>query len=291
MPSENPDYYRILGVPEDATFAEIRAAFRERAREYHPDRNPDPNADDHMRKINEAYEALRAAAPHDRAESEEDEGDDDDEWERAYDRSFHAPHIAIPAVGEVAFRLGQNYASGVRDELAALGLGSKNTPNGLWHIMYEAAIESARELGGPEAAQKAARMAAWNSARNESTRQAARHPPRERMVSKAEVLAEDIAIDVTGYVALRTGHRSAAGRVPGSPGEEAWRSVYYGVYVTARRRLLEELGWDLTRGARDIDQVMKPFMKEARKVGFAKLKYLWYLPPKQRRDWDQPRYG
>ena len=44
MTSDNRDYYQILGVPSDASFEDIRAAFRERARDYHPDRNPSPDA-------------------------------------------------------------------------------------------------------------------------------------------------------------------------------------------------------------------------------------------------------
>ena len=61
MTSQNKTYYEILGVSEDATFEEIRASFRERAREYHPDRNPSPDAVERMQEINEAWEVLRDA--------------------------------------------------------------------------------------------------------------------------------------------------------------------------------------------------------------------------------------
>ena len=33
------DYYKVLGVPKDATEAEIKKAYRKLAREYHPDAN------------------------------------------------------------------------------------------------------------------------------------------------------------------------------------------------------------------------------------------------------------
>ena len=59
MTSDSRDYYEILGVSQDASFEEIRSAFRERAWENHPDRNPSPDAVDRMQEINEAYEVLR----------------------------------------------------------------------------------------------------------------------------------------------------------------------------------------------------------------------------------------
>ncbi len=52
------DYYRILGVPRDATQREIKKAYRKLARLYHPDRNPQPIAKTKFRKINAAYEVL-----------------------------------------------------------------------------------------------------------------------------------------------------------------------------------------------------------------------------------------
>jgi curved DNA-binding protein len=36
MPVEFKDYYKILGVPKDASAADIKKAFRKLAREYHP---------------------------------------------------------------------------------------------------------------------------------------------------------------------------------------------------------------------------------------------------------------
>ena len=52
------DYYEILGVPRDADEAEIKKAFRRRARELHPDVNPDPTAEAQFKEAAEAYEAL-----------------------------------------------------------------------------------------------------------------------------------------------------------------------------------------------------------------------------------------
>ncbi len=53
------DYYSLLGVPRNASEAEIKAAFRKLAMQYHPDRNPgNKEAEDRFRKINAAYEVL-----------------------------------------------------------------------------------------------------------------------------------------------------------------------------------------------------------------------------------------
>jgi curved DNA-binding protein CbpA len=54
-----PDYYAVLGVPADATTAQIKKAYRKLARQHHPDTNPgDTEAADRFKTITEAYEVL-----------------------------------------------------------------------------------------------------------------------------------------------------------------------------------------------------------------------------------------
>jgi len=53
------NYYKTLGVSNDATPDEIKAAYRKLARRYHPDLNPsDVNAKKKFQAINEANEIL-----------------------------------------------------------------------------------------------------------------------------------------------------------------------------------------------------------------------------------------
>ena len=51
-------HYDVLGVELNATQAEIQKAYRQRARQYHPDKNPNPKADEWMKKIVKAYATL-----------------------------------------------------------------------------------------------------------------------------------------------------------------------------------------------------------------------------------------
>jgi molecular chaperone DnaJ len=53
------DYYEILGISKGATAAEIKKAYRKKAIEYHPDKNPgDAKAEEMFKKAAEAYEVL-----------------------------------------------------------------------------------------------------------------------------------------------------------------------------------------------------------------------------------------
>lgn len=55
--AENP--YDVLGVGRDASLDEVKKAYRKKARENHPDLNPnDPDAADRMNRINEAYDRI-----------------------------------------------------------------------------------------------------------------------------------------------------------------------------------------------------------------------------------------
>jgi hypothetical protein len=54
------DYYKVLGLPLNASADEIKKAYRQKARIYHPDINPAPEAKDLFILATEAYEFLIA---------------------------------------------------------------------------------------------------------------------------------------------------------------------------------------------------------------------------------------
>jgi curved DNA-binding protein CbpA len=70
------DFYDLLNVDEDASQEEIRTAFREQVRNYHPDLNDDPRAPAQFSALKKAYDTL------------------DDQKERdAYDRMGHEEYV------------------------------------------------------------------------------------------------------------------------------------------------------------------------------------------------------
>ena len=52
------DYYEILEIGRDASEEDVRKAFRQKALEFHPDRNKDPDAGAKFKEVNEAYQVL-----------------------------------------------------------------------------------------------------------------------------------------------------------------------------------------------------------------------------------------
>ena len=73
------DYYRVLGVPRDATPEQIKKAFRKLARQHHPDVSKAPDAAARMKAVNEAYSVLS-----------------DPEQRATYDAGGHARATAPP---------------------------------------------------------------------------------------------------------------------------------------------------------------------------------------------------
>jgi len=97
------NYYQTLQVKQDATQAEIAAAYRGLARRFHPDLNPAPDAHRQMQVINEAYNTLRHP-----------------ERRRRYDEMLAPPVPSVPEPG--AARTAPPPATGSRPHSAAAWL-------------------------------------------------------------------------------------------------------------------------------------------------------------------------
>ncbi len=93
------DYYETLGVEKGVGADDLKKAFRKKAMEFHPDRNPgDTTAEAKFKEINEAYDVLK-----------------DEQKRAAYDRFGHAAFENGHGGGGGGFRAGGFDASGFAD--------------------------------------------------------------------------------------------------------------------------------------------------------------------------------
>jgi molecular chaperone DnaJ len=123
--ADSKGYYAILGVPEKASYKEIRHAYRGLARKYHPDRNSSAFAEDMIKKINAAFEVLS------------------DESKRSqYDRMRYDTLPEPEPVSEPQHQK-INHAEGVKESVVAdffNGPYFLDTPKGRFHIIVEPSL-------------------------------------------------------------------------------------------------------------------------------------------------------
>lgn len=64
------DYYKILGISMQASPEEVKSAYRDMSKKYHPDRNPNVDTTTMMQDINEAYAILKDESKRSRYDQE-----------------------------------------------------------------------------------------------------------------------------------------------------------------------------------------------------------------------------
>lgn len=68
------DPYQVLGIPRNASEEDIKKAYRQKAKQYHPDLNPgDAEAARKMNEVNEAYDMLKNPAKYERKRAQEEQ--------------------------------------------------------------------------------------------------------------------------------------------------------------------------------------------------------------------------
>jgi molecular chaperone DnaJ len=107
--STKRDYYEVLGVSRTADPNELKRAYRRLARQYHPDINKDPDAEEHFKEINEAYEVLS-----------------DQEKRQKYDRFGHAGVNGNAGYGDFGF----GSISDIFEEFFGFGTGPRTRRKG-----------------------------------------------------------------------------------------------------------------------------------------------------------------
>ena len=107
---EKRDYYESLGVGRNASPDELKSAYRQLAKEYHPDVNGEPGAEDRFKEVNEAYAVLS-----------------DDERRAAYDRFGHT----MPGGAGFGFDFGFRDPFDIFEEVFGRGVGVRSLGDSL----------------------------------------------------------------------------------------------------------------------------------------------------------------
>ena len=120
--ADKRDYYEVLRIERGASSDEIRGAFRNLAKELHPDVNKSPDAESKFKEINEAYAVLS-----------------DEDRRATYDRYGHAGLEGMPIDFNFDFPFSDLFS-----EFFSFGMGSqrrRNSPRRGADLRYDIALE------------------------------------------------------------------------------------------------------------------------------------------------------
>ena len=140
MAATKRDYYEVLGISRTATPEDVKKAFRQKARQYHPDVNKEPGAEAQFKEISEAYEVLI-----------------DDDKRAAYDRFGHAAVVGrrrgapatIPSRTSAPSPTSSRPSSQPRPQAAATGTRPRRAQRGA-HLAYRLTVEFEEAMFGSE---------------------------------------------------------------------------------------------------------------------------------------------
>lgn len=132
------DYYETLGVPKGASSSEIKSAFRNLARQWHPDVNKEAGSEEKFKEINEAYAVLS-----------------DENKRAAYDRFGHA---GVQGAGGVPDYSTMDFSDIFGDLFSSFGFGgfggqtrrSPNAPRQGADLQYRVALSFKEAVFGVE---------------------------------------------------------------------------------------------------------------------------------------------
>jgi curved DNA-binding protein len=191
---EFKDYYQVMGIPRDATEAQIKQAYRKLARKYHPDVSKEKDAEARFKEVGEAYEVLRS--PEKRA---------------AYDRLGQGPRP-----GE-DFRPPPDWDSGF--EFSGPGMGGAEHSDFFEALFGRAARASSRQFNDHHAKVMLDLEASLQGGSRTFTLRMPELDAQGHLVSRERSLSVQIPKGILPGQTIRLAGQGAAGAGKGPPGD------------------------------------------------------------------------